>query len=1065
MALKIYIPSTQKPHLINPYQLLNRRVDIMTSNSGFRRLVCIFTYWFTLQQIFLCFPVNVPANPTGGEVTAGQAEITQQGATLNVTQGTSRAVINWQGFSINAGETTQFIQPSSDSAVLNRVQGFGPSRLDGSLIANGQVFLINPNGVLIGQDGRIDTGGFFASTLDIPDLSFMAGGDLEFVGDSAAGIKNLGVIKATTGDIVLAARIVENMGLLQAPNGVAGLAATNEVFYRPLGDERIFVRSAVAMADTPDGVTNTGMIKAAQAELKAAGGNVYALAVNNGGAIHATGISEKEGRVLLRSEGGNIQTTGNISAVNESGSGGEIRLQAEGDAPASVTVSGSLEAKGAAQGSTGGSITITGDSIALTGTVDLDVSGDSGGGLVRIGGDFQGGNPDIYNAETTIIESGVEIRANAITNGNGGRIIIWSDDYTGFDGTFLARGGLLSGDGGFAEISGHRLTFNGLGDMQAPNGHVGTLLIDPNDIYISDKYDSLEGEPTYLNTVGLSGLLANLDIELFSRNAIYFESGTLSWTSGHKLSLEVRPLAGYDAAGLFIGANEFLSGRVAPQINAPNGSVYLEPWGKLQDFNDVVINAGALTIKPVVNPPSDTVSASGIFSLTGKVTTPSLTILAGGHTSCAGGNCSFSMNNTQNSISSIIIGDGTGPTPKQCYDTRFEPAPLTVQALPGNFSIYSSTSTSVETKGWVQFEGDVTIRSGGNLTLKNFIGFDTQSLNERLVLSAAGNFYNAATASAFQVPANGETFYSYFPWVSSTLIFSTDPRLDTPGQLATYNPMDGRIYGKSYANLSGIPSGNWSVYTLVPIVTISPSNTSKIYGEANPAVSSWSSTGVITGDSLTGAPAFTTAVTEMTAAGVYDLTISGMGTLSGPSGYQYIIDNDPNGILTVTKRDLYIYLQDYERKYGEENPSSFSAVHSGLMDWDIDPISGLIKEGVLTGVQYKAYTSIISSEEVTQQTGVGDTYSIRGIWQDTFSSQNYNLKFIYPANMTITPAPLTITADNKIRRIGDPNPTVTPVSWNGMVILAQQPLPVCLLFHLSGPPQQPIRCPATTRSM
>jgi len=197
------------------------------------------------------------------------------------------------------------------------------------------------------------------------------------------------------------------------------------------------------------------------------------------------------------------------------------------------------------------------------------------------------------------------------------------------------------------------------------------------------------------------------------------------------------------------------------------------------------------------------------------------------------------MDNTQNAISSIVIGDGTGPTPRDSYVNS-----LPIQSLPGNFSIYSSTSTSVETKGWVKFEGDVTIRTGGNLTLKNFIGFDTQSLNEQIVLSAAGNFYNAPTASSFQVPATGATFKSYFPWVSRALIFSTDPRLDTVGELATYNPMDGRIYAKSYADLASIPSGDWSVYTLAPVVTLSPSDATKTYGNANPDFS-WTSSPVV----------------------------------------------------------------------------------------------------------------------------------------------------------------------------------------------------------------------------
>jgi filamentous hemagglutinin family protein len=97
------------------------------------------------------------ANPTSGQVTAGQATIASSGSTLTVTQSTSRAIINWQTFSIAAGETTKFLQPSATSAVLNRVISNNPSALYGTLSANGQVYLINANGILIGPNGVVNT--------------------------------------------------------------------------------------------------------------------------------------------------------------------------------------------------------------------------------------------------------------------------------------------------------------------------------------------------------------------------------------------------------------------------------------------------------------------------------------------------------------------------------------------------------------------------------------------------------------------------------------------------------------------------------------------------------------------------------------------------------------------------------------------------------------------------------------------------------------------------------------------------------------------------------------------
>jgi filamentous hemagglutinin family protein len=87
--------------------------------------------------------------PQSGIVKAGAASIASAGSTTTVTQTTDRAVIDWQSFNISAGESVRFDQPSAQSAVLNRVTGAQLSSLQGSLTANGQLYLVNPNGILI----------------------------------------------------------------------------------------------------------------------------------------------------------------------------------------------------------------------------------------------------------------------------------------------------------------------------------------------------------------------------------------------------------------------------------------------------------------------------------------------------------------------------------------------------------------------------------------------------------------------------------------------------------------------------------------------------------------------------------------------------------------------------------------------------------------------------------------------------------------------------------------------------------------------------------------------------
>ncbi|MCB1086938.1 MAG: filamentous hemagglutinin N-terminal domain-containing protein [Verrucomicrobiae bacterium] len=145
---------------------------------------------------------NASANPVGGVVTNGSATISESGSTLSVNQATQKAIIEWGSFSIAAGEVTNFTQPAGGAA-LNRVVTANPSEIFGQLNATGNLILINPNGILVGAGGQIDTAGFIASTLDVADAEFLAGGNLRFSGTSDKGVTNLGSIVAREGDLFL----------------------------------------------------------------------------------------------------------------------------------------------------------------------------------------------------------------------------------------------------------------------------------------------------------------------------------------------------------------------------------------------------------------------------------------------------------------------------------------------------------------------------------------------------------------------------------------------------------------------------------------------------------------------------------------------------------------------------------------------------------------------------------------------------------------------------------------------------------------------------------------------
>jgi filamentous hemagglutinin family protein len=328
--------------------------------------------------LFLLSGLTYPVlgNPTGGTVVAGHASIGSAGLTLTINQSSHNAIINWQQFSIANGETTKFLVPNSSSATLNRVTGGNPSAIYGSLQSNGVLYLANPNGVVVGPNGRIDTAGFVASTLDISNEQFLKGGDLNFAGSSNASINNEGTIHASTGDVYLIANQVNNNGTLSAPQGNVGLAAGSEVLFQQSGNQHLFVQATPAGATRANGVTNAGTIRAAAAELKAAGGNAYALAINNSGSIAATGYKKVNGQVYLTSDGGNITNTGRISAHKANGNGGTIVMNGNGPSPSgTVNNSGTLDASATAPGGQGGTIETSGESLQINGTVTAGKGG------------------------------------------------------------------------------------------------------------------------------------------------------------------------------------------------------------------------------------------------------------------------------------------------------------------------------------------------------------------------------------------------------------------------------------------------------------------------------------------------------------------------------------------------------------------------------------------------------------------------------------------------------------------------------------------------------------------
>ncbi|PTY01567.1 hypothetical protein DB346_12535 [Verrucomicrobia bacterium LW23] len=537
--------------------------------------------------IVVQFGSRMAANPSGGSVVAGSADITSSGGRVTVKQGSDRAIVNWKDFSVGRSEEVSFVQPSSRSAVLNRVTGSSMSRLDGTLNANGSVYLINRNGIVIGKTGRINAAGFTASTSDVDNAQFMRGGSLNFRGRSDASVVNYGKIRAIDGDVSLIARRVENHGKISAKRGQVNLAGATEVLLKPQGSggQMVYIQGK----SDSGSVYNSGSIRATAVELRAAGGNEYALAVNNSGIIRATAIDRSGGRIVLRAERGSVRN------------------------------SGSLIARADRPGRNGGDIVVTGEHVLLTSTSKIDASGMRGqGGRIRIGGGFQGKDSSVSNSRTITVEAGAELRAEGGTRG--GTVIVWSDGNTRFAGNIRAGASAPNG-GGFVEVSGKSLLeFWGNVDTGG-----GTLLLDPASITISTDPTSgtldtgtdpiVSTIDSVLNVGDLVNLMLVNNVTLQATDFITVATAITS-TSNNNLTLDTTTLnllapiqlgsgtlsgtatvANVSGTGLIQNAVHATSTVTAPTVNVAAGTYH---------EHDIVINkaltlSGAGSANTVVN--------------------------------------------------------------------------------------------------------------------------------------------------------------------------------------------------------------------------------------------------------------------------------------------------------------------------------------------------------------------------------------------------------------------------------------------------------------------------------
>ncbi|MCX7145166.1 MAG: filamentous hemagglutinin N-terminal domain-containing protein [Sulfuritalea sp.] len=576
-------------------------------------------------------------NPT---VVNGAATFNQVGNVLTVTN-SNGAIINWDKFSIKAGETTHFAQTSASSSVLNRVLN-DPTAIYGTLSSNGRVWLVNPAGIMVGAGGRVDVAGFVASTLNISNENFLAGRNL-FVNDGTAkDVINQGEITTPAGgSVYLIGSNVTNEGIITTPKGETILAAgvTVSLIDSALPGVKVDITGAAGNS------TNLGTITAEAGRIGIAG-----VIVRNSGQLNASSVVNEGGRIFLRaSKDAYVDGNGRI-----------------------VTT-----------GTKGGSVEVLGNRVAVMDNASIDASGVSGGGTIKVGGDYQGKNQDIQNANITYFGHNASLKADATGVGDGGTVIVWADDVTRAYGTISARGGASGGNGGFVETSGKRwLNFLATVDTSAPKGKTGILLLDPTDIEIVSGSALANGilsagtgvfdcDPNPLSTIGWDTIQTQLnstDVVIQTSSSStgadfggtifvngspsgapvpithsYFdESGVFrsypntsgpTYNSANKLSLLAENAvdinapfgnAGTGAITIVAGWDSVVSGGNPTPLTAPQTVAYTGATSHNINFTAVLATKGPLTLKA-----TDTVDINAASSWAGiEMTTGTLDITA-----------------------------------------------------------------------------------------------------------------------------------------------------------------------------------------------------------------------------------------------------------------------------------------------------------------------------------------------------------------------------------------------------------------------------------------------------
>ncbi|NET59323.1 MAG: filamentous hemagglutinin N-terminal domain-containing protein, partial [Symploca sp. SIO2E6] len=532
---------------------------------------------FGWLSFLMAIPVGIAALATEAQaqrITSANdgtgTNVTLQGNQFNIDGGTlsgANLFHSWEQFGLNTGQVANFISNPQIQNILGRVVGGDPSIINGLIQVTGgnsNLYLMNPAGIVFGEGASLNVPASFTATtangIGFNGGWFNATGDNHYqalVGnphsfafrmEQPGSIVNAGELAVGGGqNLTLLGGTVVNTGTISTPGGeITIMAVPGENLVRISQEGMVLSLEVEPVSAIAGGITPVDLPRL--------------LTQSNLG--HATGLTvNSDGTVQLAGSGITIPT----------------------DAGTTIAA-GTLDVSGA----TAGNVNVFGNKVDLIGA-NINASGINGGGNVLIGGDYQG-QGTVPNALGTFVSSDSVINADALINGNGGKIIVWADDTASIHGSLTARGGLSLGDGGLIETSGKQfLNLTATPDASAVNGNGGTWLIDPTDITIVNGGGGAIGT----NMVDVANINAalNLGTNVTITTAI---GGTQAGDITQNADANINKTAGGDATlTLDADQNITLQGNITSTSGALNVNLLAE--GALNLTGAINTNGGNFT--------------------------------------------------------------------------------------------------------------------------------------------------------------------------------------------------------------------------------------------------------------------------------------------------------------------------------------------------------------------------------------------------------------------------------------------------------------------------------------